>query len=171
MLMSLWSFKMTRHEWGWGDLKEISYFLHAFSNSFPHLLSSPCRGDVQSDGGDDELLHTAGPAAAAAGRHGSERLQHGPIPTGAHPPTDARGPHEPIWWASTKKTPTPAVKHTHTHTHTRLSLDQPHSSPVWDVRSGRTRLVEAVRAASPPTWDNTSMLIYDWVLKSIFKSV
>lgn len=61
------------------------------------LLSLPCRGNVQSDGGDDELFHTAGSAAAAAGRHGSERLQHRPVPTGAHPPTDARGPHEPIW--------------------------------------------------------------------------
>lgn len=61
------------------------------------LLSLLCRGDVQPDGGDDELLHTAGSAAAAAGRHGSERLQHRPVPAGAHPPTDARGPHEPIW--------------------------------------------------------------------------
>lgn len=169
MLMRLWSSNVTRHEWGeeLGGNQGFSFFsprfcarslcvaaftltsllLHThpelfsiFSLTiFPICFSLPCRGDVQSDGGDDELLHTAGPAAAAAGRHGSERLQHGPVPTGAHPPTDARGPHEPIWWASTKNTH--SCPKTHTHTHTRLSLDQPHSSPVWDVCSGRTRLV------------------------------
>ncbi|KAG7241459.1 hypothetical protein INR49_025660 [Caranx melampygus] len=55
------------------------------------------QGDVQSDGGDDELLHTTGSAAAAAGRHGSEWLQHRPVPTGAHPPQmpgDHMNPYE-----------------------------------------------------------------------------
>lgn len=55
------------------------------------------RSDVQQDGGHDELLHSAGTPGAAAGVHGSERLQHRPLPTGAHPATDARRPHEPIW--------------------------------------------------------------------------
>lgn len=74
----------------------VAAFRNNLQRSYLYFLLT-CRSDVQSHGRDDELLHTAGSTAAAAGRHGSERLQHGPVPTGANPPADARGPHEPIW--------------------------------------------------------------------------
>lgn len=73
------------------------FFIKCFDTFVPVVLHSSCRGDVQSDGRHDELLHATGSPTAAAGRHGPERLQHGPVPAGAHPPTNARGPHEPIW--------------------------------------------------------------------------
>lgn len=64
------------------------------------LFFPPSRGDVQSDGGNDELLHAIGSSPTTDGCYG-ERLQHRPLPAGPHPSSNARWPHEPIWWAST----------------------------------------------------------------------
>lgn len=65
-----------------------------------NIFFFPSRGDVQSDGGNDELLYTIGSSPATDGCHG-ERLQHRSLSTGPHPSSNARWPHEPIWWAST----------------------------------------------------------------------
>ncbi len=64
------------------------------------LFFPPSRGDVQSYGGNDELLHAIGSSPTTDGCYG-ERLQHRPLPAGPHPSSNARWPHEPIWWAST----------------------------------------------------------------------
>ncbi len=64
------------------------------------FFSFSSRGDVQSYGGNDELLHAIGSSPTTDGCYG-ERLQHRPLPAGPHPSSNARWPHEPIWWAST----------------------------------------------------------------------